>query len=53
MSSIDGREFEWRRGDVFVLPAWHTHAYRTLEPSTLLRVTDEPLMRKLGWLRQQ
>jgi gentisate 1,2-dioxygenase len=52
-STIDERELEWRRGDVFVVPAWRTHAYRALEPSYLLRVTDEPLMRKLGWLRQQ
>jgi gentisate 1,2-dioxygenase len=52
-SSIDDREFEWRRGDVFVVPAWRRHRCRALEQSLLLRVTDEPLMRKLNWLRQQ
>jgi len=52
-SSIDDREFEWRRGDVFVVPAWRRHRCRALERSFLLRVTDEPLMRKLNWLRQQ
>jgi len=52
-SSIDDKEFEWRRGDVFVVPAWRSHAYRALERSHLLRVTDEPLMRKLNWLRHE
>jgi gentisate 1,2-dioxygenase len=50
-STIDGREFEWRRGDVFVVPAWRGHAYRALERSHLLRVSDEPVLRKLNWLR--
>jgi len=45
------REFEWRRGDVFVAPAWRTHACSALEASLLLRVSDEPVLRKLGWLR--
>src|SRR5712691_10025770 len=30
-SIVDEREFEWRRGDVFVVPAWRGHAYRALE----------------------
>jgi gentisate 1,2-dioxygenase len=52
-SSIDDREFEWRRGDVFIVPTWRRHRCRALEESLLLRVSDEPLMRKLNWLRQQ
>jgi gentisate 1,2-dioxygenase len=53
VASIDAREFEWRRGDVLVAPAWRTHTWRALECSLLLRVSDEPVLRKLGWLREE
>jgi gentisate 1,2-dioxygenase len=52
-STIDEREFEWHRGDVLVVPAWRRHAYRALEQSYLLRVTDEPVLRKLNWLKTE
>ena len=52
-STIDGREFEWRRGDVLVVPAWRSHSYRAIERSHLLRVTDEPVLRKLNWLKTE
>lgn len=53
VSTIDGTEFHWARGDVIALPAWRPAKHRTLECSHLLRVTDEPLMRKLNWLREE
>lgn len=52
-SIVDEKKFDWRRGDVFVVPSWHRHTCRALERSYLLRVTDEPLMQKLSWLRQE
>ena len=52
-SNVDDREFEWRRGDVFVVPSWHRHTVRAAETSYLLRVTDEPVMQKFNWLRQE
>jgi gentisate 1,2-dioxygenase len=52
-SVIDGREFHWRRGDVFVVPSWNTHTWRSHALSYLLRVTDEPVMKAFGWLRQE
>ena len=52
-SVIDDREFHWRRGDVFVVPAWNTHACQSEKPSYLLRVTDEPVMKSFSWLRHE
>lgn len=52
-STVDDREFDWRRGDVFVVPSWHRHTCRAVERSYVLRVTDEPVMQKLNWLRQE
>ena len=51
-SRIGDKAFEWRHGDVFVAPAWSRHECEATEPSHLLRVSDEPVLRKLGWLRQ-
>jgi len=50
---VEDREFEWRRGDVFVVPSWHRHTVRAAQTSHLLRVTDEPVMQKFDWLRQE
>jgi gentisate 1,2-dioxygenase len=53
VSSIDGTEIEWRRGDVFALPSWRAHTYRAHERSHLLRVSDEPVLERLHWLRRE
>jgi gentisate 1,2-dioxygenase len=50
-SNIDGTCFDWARGDVFAVPAWRAAVHEAYESSHLLRVTDEPLMRKLNWLQ--
>ena len=50
-SDIDGTVFEWRRGDVFVAPAWRAHSHRANGRAHLLRVTDEPVLRRLRWFR--
>jgi gentisate 1,2-dioxygenase len=52
-SVIDEHVFEWERGDVFVVPAWRRHEYRANEPSCLVRVSDEPVMRALALLREE
>lgn len=51
-SSIDGVEIAWERGDVIAIPGWRPAVHRATERSHLLRVTDEPLMKKLNWLRE-
>lgn len=50
-TTIDGESFEWQYGDVFAVPAWRRYQHESLGSSILLRVTDEPLMSALGFLR--
>ncbi|HLI20401.1 MAG TPA: cupin domain-containing protein [Stellaceae bacterium] len=50
---VEGKSFEWRRGDVFVVPAWLSHFHRCDKGAVLFRVTDEPTMQKLGFLREE
>jgi gentisate 1,2-dioxygenase len=50
-SVVDGRELEWSRGDVIVVPAWRTQQHRSADGATVLAVTDEPLQRYCGYLR--
>jgi gentisate 1,2-dioxygenase len=52
-SNVDGTVIEWRRGDVFAVPAWRSHEYQAAERSHLLRVTDEPMLQAFGWLRTE
>ena len=50
-TTVDGKSFSWKRGDVIAAPAWRPHFHEAAEPSLLLRVTDEPVMQRLGFLR--
>jgi len=50
-TTVDGERFEWRRGDVIAAPAWRPHFHEAAEDALMLRVTDEPVMERLGFLR--
>ena len=51
-SDIDGMPFRWSRGDVFAVPSWRPFTHTAIGGSAyLLRVTDEPVMKMLNWLR--
>lgn len=50
-STVDGERFEWRRGDVIAAPAWRAHHHEASEDALILRVTDEPVMQRLGFHR--
>ncbi len=52
-TTVDGERFEWNRGDVIAAPAWRPHFHEAAEDALVLRVTDEPVMRRLGFLRVQ
>jgi gentisate 1,2-dioxygenase len=51
-ADVAGAAFEWRRGDVFVVPAWRPHRLRANSQSYLLRVSDEPVLVGLDWHRE-
>ena len=50
-TTIDGERFEWTRGDVMAAPAWRPHFHEAFDDAILLRVTDEPVMKRLGFYR--
>lgn len=52
-TSIDGDSFAWSRGDMIAVPAWRPVTHKALHDATLFVMTDEPLMRSLGWLRNE
>jgi gentisate 1,2-dioxygenase len=51
-TEAEGATLSWSRGDVVVVPAWHQHVHRSDNGAVLFRVTDEPVMQKLGFLRE-
>jgi gentisate 1,2-dioxygenase len=50
-TTIDGERFEWNRGDVIAAPAWRPHFHEASEDALMFRVTDEPVMQRLGFHR--
>jgi gentisate 1,2-dioxygenase len=50
-TTIDGEQFDWSRGDVIAAPAWRPHFHQASKDAILFRVTDEPVLQKLGFLR--
>ncbi|HEY3916460.1 MAG TPA: cupin domain-containing protein [Stellaceae bacterium] len=50
---VEGKSFAWRRGDVLVVPSWLSHFHRAEADAVLFRVTDEPALSKLGFLRDE
>jgi len=40
-------------GDVIAVPCWHTHSYRAEGDAVIFRVSDAPLLEKLGLARTQ
>ena len=52
VTEVEGATLSWSRGDVIVVPAWQSHVHRSEDGAVLFRVTDEPVMEKLGFLRE-
>jgi gentisate 1,2-dioxygenase len=52
-ASVEGSPFSLARGDVLVVPAWRAVRLESATGLHLLRVGDDPVMRKLGWLRTE
>ncbi|GAB3189880.1 cupin domain-containing protein [Hydrogenophaga aquatica] len=52
VTDVDGTPLEWRRGDVFVVPAWRSHQHTVTADAHLVRVSDEPVMKAFGLLHK-
>ncbi len=53
---INGLQFEWEEGDMFVIPSWHWHEHRNTsagEPALLFSIQDTPIMEALGKYREE
>lgn len=52
---IDGKKFEWSKGDFFVLPPWslHEHVNTSANPAYLFSINDRPVLEMLGLEREQ
>ena len=50
-SNAGGAHFTWQRGDMIALPSWYDHQHKAASDAVLMRVSDEPLLRKLDWVR--
>jgi gentisate 1,2-dioxygenase len=50
-AEADAKKFRWSRGDVLAMPSSTAHVFRAESEAYLLRVSDEPLLRFLDWLR--
>lgn len=46
-------EMRWAKGDMIAMPAWRTYQHEVDRDTHLVRVSDEPVMRALGLLRDE
>jgi len=54
VSIINGSEFHWGRGDVFVAPTWSWHEHHCKgEDAFLFSITDQPVLQMLGMFREE
>jgi gentisate 1,2-dioxygenase len=52
-STIGDKTFRWAAGDMIAAPGWHDQRHAASADAVLLRVSDEPLMRMLGWFHTE
>jgi gentisate 1,2-dioxygenase len=53
VTDIDGQRFEWKQGDIFVVPpwSWHKHENTSTGESVLFAMTDRPAIEALDIYR--
>jgi len=47
----DGTNVTLAPGDVIAMPCWHAHSYQAATDAVIFRVSDEPLLARLGLVR--
>jgi gentisate 1,2-dioxygenase len=48
-TQIQDQRFDWQAGDLIAIPYWHAHTHIARTESILIRMSDTPLMKILGW----
>jgi len=53
-STIEGKTFDWEKGDIIALPSWaqHDHANAGGEDAILFSISDRPVLEALGFYRE-
>jgi gentisate 1,2-dioxygenase len=54
-SVIDGKTFDWEKGDIIALPSWalHEHANTGSGDAILFSINDRPVLEALGLYREE
>jgi len=54
-SVIEGKVFDWEKGDIVALPSWAQHDYANAggEDAILFSISDRPVLEALGFYREQ
>ncbi|MDA1325380.1 MAG: cupin domain-containing protein [Proteobacteria bacterium] len=52
-SIVDGKSFDWKRGDVVAVPCWRPVVHEAHEDAILFSASDEPVQRLCGYLREE
>jgi gentisate 1,2-dioxygenase len=54
-STIEGKAFDWEKGDIVALPSWarHDHANAGGEDAILFSISDRPVLEALGFYREE
>ena len=52
---IDGKPFDWSKGDIIALPSWAQHAHENTggEDAILFSISDRPVIEALGFYREE
>ena len=50
---FENNEFDWGPGDMIAIPSWQRHRVIAHTHSTLLEVSDKPLLSMLAWVREE
>jgi len=55
MTKVSANEFNWGKGDIFVVPSWqwHSHENASNEDAILFSITDKPSSQALGLYREE
>jgi len=54
LSTIEGKVFEWEKGDIIALPSWAQHDFANsgAEDAILFSISDRPVLEALGFYRE-
>jgi gentisate 1,2-dioxygenase len=54
-STIEGKTFDWEKGDIIALPSWAEHDYANAdgEDAILFSISDRPVLEVLGFYREE